>query len=369
VEVPIRTKTDQSGSSHGQAKLTESTVIEIRALAATDPATNTHAVLAARYGVSRAAIQLLCQGKTWRHVPMPVDVTPVPRPSRTRVAYRPIDPATCTEYADRFWALVAKGPDCWLWTGTTDRQGRATFSMGTSWVAARVSWTLHHGTEPGPLQVCHTCDNPLCVRPDHLFLGTAKANTADRIAKGRGTLKVERPSRVPRQHKPIDLAHVAGYAQRFHEKYTRAGQDECWRWTACAVPSGSGQMTGMVHFARNGGGYPASRIAYAIHHGVDPGAFQVCHTCDNRLCVNPDHLFLGTARDNMRDMIDKGRDRQNPARGEQTNRSKVTADDVREIRRAWSAREATQGELAAKYGIGPGQVHNILTRYSWDHVD
>ncbi len=96
---------------------------------------------------------------------------------------------------DRFWAFVVKGPGCWTWTGATSagygriREGRA----GTRYIGAhRVSWELANGPIPDGLFVCHKCDNPPCVRPDHLFLGTAADNVADMIAKGRG----RKPARV-----------------------------------------------------------------------------------------------------------------------------------------------------------------------------
>lgn len=92
--------------------------------------------------------------------------------------------------ADRFWAKVEKsdGPLCWLWLGTKNAQGYGAVSlpggkrMGR---AHRVSWELTNGKIPEGLDVLHRCDNPSCVRPDHLFLGDDKANMLDAKAKGR----------------------------------------------------------------------------------------------------------------------------------------------------------------------------------------
>lgn len=88
--------------------------------------------------------------------------------------------------AERFWKLVDKSAECWLWKGSRYEAGygRLTFRY-ENMQAHRVSYELAFGVAPGEMLVCHRCDNPPCVRPDHLFLGTAKDNTQDAIAKGR----------------------------------------------------------------------------------------------------------------------------------------------------------------------------------------
>lgn len=88
---------------------------------------------------------------------------------------------------DRFWAKVDKSGDCWLWIGKLTSNGYGQFSINRKMVRAhRVSWELHHDTIPSGMYVCHTCDNKLCVRPEHLFLGTPKDNMQDMLKKGRG---------------------------------------------------------------------------------------------------------------------------------------------------------------------------------------
>ena len=75
---------------------------------------------------------------------------------------------------------------CWLWNAACRTTGYGVFSYnGKPVTASRVSYILYKGTDPGDLFVCHTCDNPKCVNPDHLFLGTNQDNVEDRKRKGR----------------------------------------------------------------------------------------------------------------------------------------------------------------------------------------
>jgi endogenous inhibitor of DNA gyrase (YacG/DUF329 family) len=87
----------------------------------------------------------------------------------------------------RFWAKVDKSDECWIWTGSRDKDGYGRIQLGVALgcPSHRLAWEFENGPVPEGMLVCHKCDNPPCVRLDHLFLGTAFDNTADMISKGR----------------------------------------------------------------------------------------------------------------------------------------------------------------------------------------
>lgn len=110
--------------------------------------------------------------------------------------------------AERLWPSVNRTAGCWEWTGPAFRGGYGrVYFRGRTLYAHRVSWELANGRIPDGLWVLHHCDNPPCVRPDHLFLGTHADNMADMVAKGRHSSlmhpeAVVRGDRHPSRTKP-----------------------------------------------------------------------------------------------------------------------------------------------------------------------
>lgn len=134
----------------------------------------------------------------------------------------------------------------------------------------------------------------------------------------------------------------------------------CWEWAGFIGRGGYGRYKWSDR--KN---WIAHRLMYILAFGEFDPSLDVCHHCDNRKCVNPYHLFLGTANDNIQDMVRKGRQRS--AVGEANANSKLNADAVREIHRL-RAMGLTQVEIGQRFGIAHSGVGRIVRGVGWKHV-
>jgi hypothetical protein len=160
---------------------------------------------------------------------------------------------------------------------------------------------------------------------------------------------------------------------RFWSKIDKSG--ECWLWTGALYKTGYG------HVRINRHDYRAHRIVYELLKGPIPEGLFVCHTCDVRRCVRPEHLWLGTTGDNTRDASAKGRmsyprprspnakigahtKPESVARGERAPHAKLTWEQVRAARARYQKNE-TLTTLARDYGVSLATMHAVLNYRSW----
>ena len=139
---------------------------------------------------------------------------------------------------------------------------------------------------------------------------------------------------------------------RFEEKFVKG--DSCWLWTAALGGKGYG------HFWFEGHPRPASQVSHMLYIGPIPDGLFVLHRCDNRRCVNPEHLFLGTNKENMDDMVSKGRQ----AKGAALGTAKLTEAQARAIRED----KRSQRAIGRDYGVSHTVVGQIKSGAIWRHA-
>lgn len=140
--------------------------------------------------------------------------------------------------------------------------------------------------------------------------------------------------------------------QRFQDKYIPEPNSGCWLWTANCIRGGYGGMFGDKKTAR------AHKISYELYKGIIPNGLHVCHRCDTRSCVNPDHLFLGTAAENTADMMRKNRGKRPILKGYESGRSKLTPNQLNEIRLALN-NGISGRSLSIKYNVSDTAISRI----------
>ena len=171
----------------------------------------------------------------------------------------------------------------------------------------------------------------------------------------------------------------ADYVRFWTKVAITANPDKCWEWQSVLSPSGYG------NFYLNKKTRSAHRIAYLFYHKKQVGNLSICHKCDNRKCVNPNHFFLGTHKDNAIDAKKKGRLATGLRSGKYTHpelvqkgaahgMSKLTDEQVLEIRTLYvrsapnKRRGMFQSELAEKFGVSQILISLIVRRKIWTHI-
>jgi hypothetical protein len=152
-----------------------------------------------------------------------------------------------------------------------------------------------------------------------------------------------------------------GLPHRFWSKVDKRGDDECWNWKGSLRTTGYGQLTIRVDGKTRSKSAP--QIAYLLQHGSIDETLDVCHTCDNRKCVNPAHLYQGTRHDNNMDSVSRGRWNNQ----KRISRAKLSEHDVATI----IARDIF-GErhnfLAVEHDVSTRSIGDIANYHTWKHL-
>ena len=149
---------------------------------------------------------------------------------------------------------------------------------------------------------------------------------------------------------------------RFLSKISKNPKNGCWEWTGTLF------STGYACFWMAGKSRKASRVSFEFFKGPIAAGLCVLHTCDNRKCVNPDHLWLGSNAENSDDMKTKGRAKGGSPPGERAGKAKLTELQVRAIRAEYSLGNTTQTALGKKYGVTSVSIGQIVHRQHWKHI-
>lgn len=150
----------------------------------------------------------------------------------------------------------------------------------------------------------------------------------------------------------------------FLKKINKNSKNSCWNWKGYINPSGYGEF----FCSKKNKHIRAHRLSYSLFKGEIPEGMFVCHTCDNPSCVNPDHLWVGTPKDNVQDMIKKGRGSKPPLhREEDQHKSKLTKKDVLKIIEIYY-KGMSQNKISKIYKVNVSTINIIFRKKSWKKI-
>jgi hypothetical protein len=137
-------------------------------------------------------------------------------------------------------------------------------------------------------------------------------------------------------------------------------ENDCWIWQGSVL---AGRCLKYGSMFVDGKNQRAHRVSWVLHNGPIPDGLFVCHKCDVPLCVNPDHLFLGTNQDNVNDKVAKGR---SPSGKNEANpNARLTFNQVKEMREKYIPHRYSLNRLAKEYGVSAGHVSRIVNGIRW----
>lgn len=135
--------------------------------------------------------------------------------------------------------------------------------------------------------------------------------------------------------------------------------NDCWGWL------GAKGVNNYSIFKIKYERYRASRVSYFLEYGIDPENLDVCHTCDNPICINPKHLFLGTRLDNMKDASLKNR----MCKGGDNIKSKLKESDIPKIKEIYSKGGISQLKLSKQFSVSQAIIARVISSKLWKHVN
>lgn len=158
---------------------------------------------------------------------------------------------------------------------------------------------------------------------------------------------------------------------KFWRRVDTSSDEGCWPFLGYCLPNGYGQIKRVIDGQKVS--YVTHKFVYELIHGEVPEGKKVCHDCDNPPCVRPDHLWLGTQAENLKDARDKGRavpfgGKRADNQGERHGMALLTEEAVIEIRYLWSLGQHTQRQLAEMFGVSRGAICSVVRGQSWKHL-